>query len=1031
MKLAFTLLCILFLPCLLLAQVYQCGFDHAHQQGLKTIPAYQKAVEQQNKLAKAYIQKIANERRTGKVMATVQIPIVVHVVHTGGAAGSFYNPSDALVQSTVDYVNQLYAGTHSSNDPGGVGEVGIEFVLARRDPQCNPTTGINHLNGSGLPGYTAHGVNLNSNAGISDTVLRNFIRWDPSVYYNIYVVNKIDDFDAGPGSGTGVAGFAYFPGLAELDGTIILAGACAPGNYILPHELGHAFNLYHPFEGGSVNSCPIEMDPLMDGDQVPDTDPVTQPVNFECRPNATHPLNYCVNPPAGVPYSINTERNIMNYSGCNTYLFTAGQKARMEAALLLPIRQSLINSAGDLPTNDNNLPCIPKINFAMPAANTLAESTAATVDCRGYQDHTFAITIGGSPTADATVALQITSGTANATQDIDLLTPVVIFPAGVDTAQYYTIRVYDDAAVEGEENFVLSFTVNNGGGNAAAGDALNTLSFQLTDNDEAPHITMPVTYTVGSSTGIIVSPWQGNLAAAKSQMLYKASELQAAGMVAGNITGFVFSLVKNTPAGYSYQNTTIKMANTTRLHLFATGGTIPLNDAAHTIVYTGNFVPADGENSIHFATPFNWDGVSNIVITVCYNNGATVTSGDENMASYADGAYAANQADYVVQQSISSCTDPITSFSIYGNGRKPLWRFIGTDQQTPVQTQLNAKATASMGPYAELYFYDNAQQHLLARIKNLSAHDYGCTTVEIDRAGAGATPFNSNTPARFLMDKTFRVMPDHNDAAGAYELTLYYTQQEVQGWEAATGQSFNNIQLIKVPGQIKDVTPLAPNAAGPPETLIPLRGTLGTHYTLTASFQTGFSGFGAGILAAALPVTLIDFTGLVKENHVYLQWNTAAEVNLRGFYVERSYDGVQFTAIAFVPAAGAGTGRQSYTFRDQEAAQIANYYRLRLVDVDNHFGYSKIIIANNPFNSTVGTIINNPVHSSLEIQWNRSMSGVAEMRLSDVSGRVLQYWRGPANKQMQIALSPAVTPGVYLVQLWSGDRKIVKKIIVQ
>lgn len=1035
MKPAFFLICtyiILFLPGVLHAQVYRCGFDQAHRQGLRTIPAYQKAVEQQNRLAKAYSQQIITQRRNGKVMATVQIPIVVHIVHTGEAAGSFYNPSDAQVQTTVDYVNQLYAGVHSSNDPGGVGDVGIEFVLAQRDPHCNPTTGINHINGTALPGYAAHGVNLNSSAGISDTALRDLIRWDPALYYNIYIVNKIDDFDAGLGSGAGIAGFAYFPGLPELDGTIIVAGVCAPGNYILPHELGHAFNLYHPFEGGSVNACPIETDPLADGDQVSDTDPITQPLNFECRPNTAHPQNYCVNPPAGVPYSINTERNIMNYSGCNTYLFTAGQKARMEAALLLPGRQSLINSTGALPTNDITLPCTPKINFALPASTTLEEAVVSTVDCRGYQDHTFAMKIGNSPAAAATVTLQVASGTAKQGQDFDLLTPAVVFPAGVDTAQHYTIRIYDDASVEGEEDLVLSFTVNNGGGNAEAGDALAMVSFRITDNDEVPHSTMPVTYTVGSATGAIVSPFQGNLSAAKSQMLYKAGELQAAGMEAGNMTGLVFNLVKNTPDGYSYQNVTIRMANTSKQHLFAPGGTIPVNDAAHTVVYTGNFVPVDGENSIHFTAPFTWDGSSNVVVTVCYNNGTNVISGNEDMPAYADGVYTSSQADYVVQQSIGSCSNPITSFATFSNGRKPLFRFMGMDQQTPVQTQLNATATARMSPYEEVYFYDAAQGKLLARVKNLSAFDYGCTTVFIDRAGTGATAFTSNDAARFLMDKTFRIVPEHNNGAGPYELTLYYTQQEVIGWEAATGQSFNNIEWVKVPGQIHTATPLAPNAAGTPETLIPVRGTLGSHYTLTAVFNTGLpAGFGAGVLSAALPVTLVDFTGQLKEDHVYLQWTTATEANSLGFYVERSYDGVQFSTIGFVAATGATSGLRAYAFRDQDAAQARSFYRLKLADVDNQFTYSKIIIASNPLKRTSGVVINNPVHNILWIQWQKAISGSAEMRLSDVSGRVVQYWRGPANKRMQIVLSPAIKPGVYFVQLWTRDDKVTQKIIIE
>jgi len=709
----------------------------------------------------------------------------------------------------------------------------------------------------------------------------------------------------------------------------------------------------------------------------------------------------------------------------------------MQAALLLPIRQSLINSPGGLPTNDASLPCAPRINFAPPADTSLTEQTLLKDGCSGYRDYTYALTIGSSPTAPAQVNLTITGGTATPGQDMELLTPVVVFPAGVDTAQYYTVRIYDDAAVEGEETFTLSFTLSNGptdssgaGGNAEAGDALPSVRFRIVDNDEAPHADSPLTVTPGSSTGVITSPFMGNLPAVKSQMLYKAAELQAAGLSAGPLTGLVAPISKNSPPGFAYRNITLRMAHTTRQHLVAPGGSWPLNDAAHTVVFTGDFTPIDGDNTLSFTTPFNWDGVSNIVITICYNNGAAVTSGDESMHAYADSVYTRSQADYVVQQAVNACSDPITSFTSFANGRKPLWRFMGTSQQTPVQTQAGTAATVALGPWADVYVYDSVQQRLLARVKNLSAHDYGCTAVAIDRAGPGATAFTSDQPARFLMDKSVHIQPQYNDPAGVYELTLYYTPAEVQGWEAATGQLFDNIQLIKVPGRIPDVTPQAPDAAGPPEAVVPTRGALGTHRTLTAVFNTGFSGFGAGILATALPVTIVSFTGHISDEHMHLQWTTTAEAGFRGFEVQRSYDGLQFTAAGFVPAAGTTGGLHTYTFRDEAVAQEENYYRLRALDIDGQATLSKIISARNP-RSPATAFISNPVHGSLHVQWNKAVSGAAEMRLTDMAGRVVQVWRGPAARRMQVVLSPAVHTGLYFVQWQAGSDTVVKKVLVQ
>ncbi len=82
--------------------------------------------------------------------------MVVHVLHTGGAIGTAFNPSDAVIQGAIDYLNTVYNGTLS---PEGVGEIGVQFILATRDPYNNPTNGI-HRVPVGLTDYVTYGVKL-------------------------------------------------------------------------------------------------------------------------------------------------------------------------------------------------------------------------------------------------------------------------------------------------------------------------------------------------------------------------------------------------------------------------------------------------------------------------------------------------------------------------------------------------------------------------------------------------------------------------------------------------------------------------------------------------------------------------------------------------------------------------------------------------------------------------------------------------------------------------------------------------------
>ncbi|WP_165759037.1 beta strand repeat-containing protein [Niastella yeongjuensis] len=95
-------------------------------------------------------------------------------------------------------------------------------------------------------------------------------------------------------------------------------------------------------------------------------------------------------------------------------------------------------------------------------------------------------------------------------------------------------------------------------------------------------------------------------------------------------------------------------------------------------------------------------------------------------------------------------------------------------------------------------------------------------------------------------------------------------------------------------------------------------------------------------ILTALPLTLIEFTGEAKGDQTLLKWKTADEENTSVFEIERSSDGVNHAKIGSVTAMG--DGAHSYSFTDDNPAAGNNYYRLKMVDRDGKFTYSKLVL---------------------------------------------------------------------------------------
>lgn len=92
----------------------------------------------------------------------------------------------------------------------------------------------------------------------------------------------------------------------------------------------------------------------------------------------------------------------------------------------------------------------------------------------------------------------------------------------------------------------------------------------------------------------------------------------------------------------------------------------------------------------------------------------------------------------------------------------------------------------------------------------------------------------------------------------------------------------------------------------------------------------------------ALPVNLTGFSAEVNGDKVELKWNTASETNNSHFDIERSSDAKEFGKIGIVKSKGDSKSNVDYYFMDEMPFQGLNYYRLRQVDYDGKFEYSKI-----------------------------------------------------------------------------------------
>ena len=178
-----------------------------------------------------------------------------------------------------------------------------------------------------------------------------------------------------------------------------------------------------------------------------------------------------------------------------------------------------------------------------------------------------------------------------------------------------------------------------------------------------------------------------------------------------------------------------------------------------------------------------------------------------------------------------------------------------------------------------------------------------------------------------------------------------------------------------------------------------------------------------------LPITLLDFKAVLRNEMVLLQWKTTHEQNLAGYSVLRSKDGVSFSAIGYAAANSNGSLTAEYSVPDNQPYKGFNYYKLKIIDKDATFSFSKIVSVN--INNEIFTwkIFPNPVQNTLFVSINNK-NEKATFQITDAAGRKIKELNVTLNGNSSFAIPIAeLAKGVYTLQLNTASKNEIKQFI--
>ncbi len=179
-----------------------------------------------------------------------------------------------------------------------------------------------------------------------------------------------------------------------------------------------------------------------------------------------------------------------------------------------------------------------------------------------------------------------------------------------------------------------------------------------------------------------------------------------------------------------------------------------------------------------------------------------------------------------------------------------------------------------------------------------------------------------------------------------------------------------------------------------------------------------------------LPVELIEFTGKAVNKTTALKWTSEAEVNLNLYELQKSRDGVNFSAIAIAFAKGAQ--RNNYDYTDMHPFDGTNFYRLKMIDIDGTYTYSKVVIVDfGDVKANYVSVAPNPAKTKINLQMTALPQGEYKIEVTNSIGQVQLTKKITITQYDQKEVIPCTAgmgTGIYYLSVYDEKNNRVKSV---
>jgi hypothetical protein len=222
----------------------------------------------------------------------------------------------------------------------------------------------------------------------------------------------------------------------------------------------------------------------------------------------------------------------------------------------------------------------------------------------------------------------------------------------------------------------------------------------------------------------------------------------------------------------------------------------------------------------------------------------------------------------------------------------------------------------------------------------------------------------------------------------------------------------------------------------------PMGGISGTHIDADASAAAAASGplansgltdiinFVGGGSPTLLPIELTSFEGIAQGEEAHLSWSTASQLNFSHFEVEQSVNARDWNVLTSIAGEGTTNELKEYSFTHATPQNGKNYYRLRMVDLDDTFEYSDVVSATVSIGDMLSISPNPTTNRNARYTLNFTPSEGDQIVVYDLMGTVILV-NNVISFTDELVLPSSLTKGTYLVRYRGQSVNQTQRLVVE